>query len=109
MKGLEELIEETEKGVAFYVQVQPKAGKTQVVGRHGGAVKLTVAAPPLGGRANEAVVAFLARTLGVDQESVRIVQGSASRKKRIEVAGIERGLAVKLLEAAGAKPRTPRK
>lgn len=108
MAGFDELIAETEDGIALYVHVQPGAGKARVFGRHGDAVKVSVAAPPIGGRANEALVEFLARTLGVETSAVEIVRGQTARKKRIQVAGAERSQAAKLLEAA-ADRRKPRR
>lgn len=108
MPGFEELIAESDDGIVLYVQIQPAAGKTRVLGRHGDAVKVGVAAPPLGERANEVLVEFLAKTLGVEPSGVKIVQGRAARKKRVEVAGAERARAAKLLEAAAGRPRARR-
>lgn len=68
------------------VRVQPGARRDRVVGQLAdGAFKLAVTAPPLDGRANEAVTKFLARTLGIKSRGVRIVKGSTSRSKWIEV------------------------
>jgi uncharacterized protein (TIGR00251 family) len=109
MAGFEELISETEGGIGLFVHVQPGAGKTRVLGRHGDALKISVAAPPIGGRANEAVVEFLAKTLGVDKAAVKIVHGQTARKKRIEIGGAERIQAAKLLEAALGRARVRRR
>ena len=53
---------------------------------HGEALKLRLAAPPVEGRANEALVEFLAETLGVPKSSIRIVKGGAARQKTVLVA-----------------------
>lgn len=72
----------------LHVLVRPRAGRNAIVGRHGSALKLRVAAPPTEGRANDAVVALLAETLGVKVGAVRIRSGAGSRSKRVEVAGV---------------------
>ena len=72
------------------VHVQPGAGRTSVVGRHGDALKLKVAAPPEQGRANDACAALLAEILGVKPSNVTLSSGGSSRSKRFTVTGIER-------------------
>jgi len=58
-----------------------------VRGAHDGALKIALTAPPVEGAANDALVAFLARALGVSRRAVRITAGHGSRRKRVEVAG----------------------
>jgi uncharacterized protein (TIGR00251 family) len=70
------------------LRVAPGAARAAVVGRHGDAWKLRVAAAPERGKANDAVVSLLAETLSVPQTSVSIVSGTASRDKIVELAGI---------------------
>ncbi|HEY0941552.1 MAG TPA: DUF167 domain-containing protein [Steroidobacter sp.] len=70
------------------VYVQPRASKTAVVGMHDGAVKIRLAAPPVDGAANAALVEFVADQLGVAKSRVRITAGLASRRKTVEVDGI---------------------
>jgi uncharacterized protein (TIGR00251 family) len=79
------------------VHVQPKATTTEVVGWHGDAVKIRVAAPPREGAANEALVRFLAGQLGVTRGAVRIVGGATARRKRVAIDGLERGRVLELL------------
>ena len=76
-------------GVRFSVRVQPRAPASAVDGVHGGALKVRVAAPPVDGAANEALVGFLAEALGVRPRAVRIVSGSAARTKMVDVDGID--------------------
>ena len=76
-------------GVRFSVHVQPRASRTEVVGIHGDAIKIRVAAPPVEGAANEELVGFLAKQLGVARAAVRIARGETGRQKVIEVAGVE--------------------
>ena len=80
---------EAEGTILLRLHVQPGAGRSAVVGRHGDALKVRVAAPPAGGRANEAVLELLATTLGVKQADVELVGGASSRTKRARVKGVE--------------------
>ncbi len=87
------------------LHVQPGAGKTVVVGRHGDSIKVRVAAPPEGGRANEAVVALVAQTFDAKLASVRVVSGESSRSKRVQVDGISLAEVDRCLELAMAQAR----
>ena len=71
------------------VVVSPGAKRSAVVGRQGDAWKLRVAAPPERGRANAAVCALLAEALGVPAASVRVTAGATSRRKVVEVDGLD--------------------
>ena len=78
----------TEDGVTFAVRVVPRASRNEIAGIHGDALKIRVTAPPVEGRANEALIAFLARRLGVRKSQVEIVAGTTSRRKMIRVSGL---------------------
>ena len=102
---------EKDGGVVISVHVQPGAGRSAVVGRHGQAVKVRVAAPPVDNRANEATLALLATTLDVPPGSVALVSGDTSRMKRFRVTGVEvEDLADRLerVLAAAAEPPGPK-
>ena len=75
-------------GVIVAVHVQPRSGTTAVTGRHGDALRIRVAAPPVDGRATEAARRVLADALGVSSGSVELVSGERSRLKRFRVAGL---------------------
>jgi uncharacterized protein len=85
------------------LRVSPGARTTAVVGRHGRAWKLRVAAPPEGGKANDAVVALLAATLDVPARTISIVSGHGGRDKLVELADIGPEEIERLLGAAGGK------
>lgn len=72
------------------LRVSPGAGRSEVVGRHGGAWKVRVTAAPEAGKANDAVVRLVAATLGLPRRDVEIVSGHAARDKVVAVAGLER-------------------
>lgn len=76
-------------GVVLTLHVQPGAKKTEVVGLHGEALKIRLAAPPVDGKANEALLAFLAAQLGVAKAAATLVSGQTSRAKRVRLAGID--------------------
>jgi uncharacterized protein len=71
------------------IHVQPRARRTEVVGRHGDAIKIRLKAPPVDGAANDELVRFLAERLGVPRAAVTIVSGQTGRAKRIAVAGMD--------------------
>lgn len=98
---VEDLFEVSSDGAfVLRVQVQPGAGKTSIVGRHGDALKLKVAAPPEQGRANDACAALLAEIVGVKPAEVTLASGGSSRTKRFAVTGIAREELVQRLEHA---------
>lgn len=75
-------------GVTIAVRAQPGAKRTKVVGVHGEELKIAVQAPPIEGRANEALIAFLAETLGVAKSKVTLLSGELSRSKVFLVRGV---------------------
>jgi len=70
------------------IKVVPKSSRTMVAGWLGDELKIRVAAPPERGKANDAVVALLAVTLGVPAERVRIVAGATAGRKVVEMDGL---------------------
>lgn len=70
------------------VHVQPGAKRSEFAGRHGERVKIRLAAPPVDGRANEALIEFLAAHYGVPKRSVTIASGLRSRRKRVVIDGL---------------------
>jgi uncharacterized protein (TIGR00251 family) len=77
-----------DRGVTLRLHIQPGAKKTEVVGMHGDALKIRLAAPPVDGKANACLLTFLAETLGVAKSAVRLVSGDTSRAKRVHVSGV---------------------
>jgi uncharacterized protein len=74
--------------VRFGVHVQPRASRTEIAGVYGTALKVRLHSPPVDGAANEELITFLAKVLGVSKRAVRIVSGQASRGKTVEVEGV---------------------
>ena len=73
--------------LSISVHAQPGAKRTAVAGLHGEALKIRVAAPALEDRANEALIEFVAKSLGVAKRDVTIASGEKSREKRLEIRG----------------------
>ena len=71
----------TDDGWVISVHAQPGAKKTAVAGLHGESLKVRVAAPPVEGKANDALTAFVAKALGLPRRAVSIVKGESSREK----------------------------
>jgi uncharacterized protein (TIGR00251 family) len=82
------------------LHIQPGAKKTEVAGEHGDALKIRLAAPPVDGKANAALLAFIAERLGVSRSAVTLKSGQTSRRKVVEVEGASVE-AVRLLAAGG--------
>ena len=81
-------LKEVPGALELAVLVQPRASRTRVVGEHDGMLKIQLAAPPVEGEANAALLEFLARRLGVPRRQVMLVAGDTSRRKRVRVEGL---------------------
>jgi len=79
-------------GVTLRLHIQPGAKHTEVVGPHGEALKIRLAAPPVDGKANARLLAFLAKRLGVAKAAVSLLSGDSSRAKRIRIDGVAAAL-----------------
>ena len=97
-----------EPAVVLRVRVQPGAGRSAVTGRHGDALAVRVAAPPLGGRANAECLELVADLFGVRKSQVELVAGDKNRQKRFRVAGVDadraRDTIARELRSAMTKP-----
>jgi hypothetical protein len=82
-------------------RVSPGSRRTELAGRHGDAWKVRVAAPPEGGRANDAVLELLAERLGLPRRALSIVSGHRARDKVVEMTGVDRDAIEMKLEGAG--------
>ena len=80
------IVQDTKGGAILTIQVQPKASKSECVGLHGDALRIRVAAPPIDGRANDALLAFLATQLKVPPSTLAIHSGAGGRHKRVQCA-----------------------
>jgi len=81
-------ITESNGMVTLTIKVVPRANKNQIVGIEGDALKIRLKAPPVEGKANDALIQFLAEVLGVARAQIEIVAGHTARRKTVRVRGI---------------------
>ena len=92
---------DTKGTILLRVHVQPGARRSEVVGLHGDALKIRLAAPPVEGKANAALIEFLAEKFGVPARQVALTRGEKSREKVVAISGS--GMAPDTL-LSGARP-----
>lgn len=80
-------LRETGKGISFAVKVQPRARKNAITGAVGDALKLSLTAPPVEGKANQAMIEFLAVFFDIPRSSVTIASGKTNRLKMVNIHG----------------------
>jgi uncharacterized protein len=83
-------VRDTPAGATFAVKVHPRARKDAVTGVVGDALKLSLTAPPVEGRANQAVIEFFADLFQIPRASVTIASGTTSRNKVVRITGMNR-------------------
>jgi uncharacterized protein len=81
-------VHEISSGVTFSIKVQPRAKRNAITGELGDALKISLTAPPVDGKANAACIEFFANLLKVPRSSVTIAAGQSSRNKVIRVVGL---------------------
>ncbi len=91
----------TKSGVRIAVHVQPRASKSELVGLHGDAIRVRLAAAPVDGAANAALVDFLADVLRVSRADVAVVAGLTARRKAVTVRGLTPAEAARRLHLGG--------
>ncbi len=81
-------VRELEGGVEIAIHAQPRASRSEVVGLHGDALKVRLAAPPVDGAANAELIRVMAKVLGVPKSSVEVTRGHSGKRKVVRVAGL---------------------
>lgn len=89
-------LKEDNEGITINVRVVPRASRNEIAGLHGDAVKIRLQAPPVDGKANAALIKFLASRLDVARRQVTILSGESGRQKRVRINGISRRNAISL-------------
>jgi uncharacterized protein (TIGR00251 family) len=78
------------ESVHLRVLLSPRASKNALVGMQGEELKIKIAAPPVDGAANAALVKFLAKTLGIAADRVSVVAGQSGRRKIVKIEGLDK-------------------
>jgi uncharacterized protein (TIGR00251 family) len=86
-------VKESAKGITFAVKVHPRARKNAIIGVVGDTIKLAITAPPIDGKANQAVIEFFADLFAIPRSSVTIASGETSRNKIVRIAGVSKPVA----------------
>lgn len=82
------------------LHIQPGAKKTEVAGLYGDALKIRLAAPPVDGKANAALIDYVATRLGLAKSAVSLKSGQTSRRKVLEITGTVVGIRERMLNDA---------
>jgi uncharacterized protein (TIGR00251 family) len=85
------------EGILLKVYLQPKSSKNEIVGPYRDGIKVKVTAPPIEGKANEALIRLLTKELGISPSCIEIIKGHHSREKTLRISGmVDRELMEKL-------------
>jgi uncharacterized protein (TIGR00251 family) len=83
-------ISEADRGIRFEVKVQPRASHTEIAGVLEGVLKVRLNSPPVDGKANQALINLLAKTLGIPKKDISIIRGETNPSKLIHIAGLNK-------------------
>ena len=89
ISDVDDLYSIEDNAIVLSVHVQPRAGRSAVLGRHGRALKLRVAAPPVDERANTAATTLLAEEFGIRSGDIELIGGQRSRLKRFRIRNVD--------------------
>ena len=78
---------DTPDGCSLVIRLHPGAKKNAIIGLHDGALKLSLNAPPVDGKANEALIAFIAEQINVPRSKIALIAGATSRSKTLRITG----------------------
>jgi len=90
-------IQKRKDGITVECYATPNAGKSKIKGERDGALAIALAAPPVEGRANEALIEFIAELLSIPKSRVSIIRGGTSRKKLVLIRGLDKEQLLALL------------
>jgi len=82
-------VTESQDGVVLAVKVVPGASRTAIAGEYNGMLKIKLSAPPQKGKANQCLIEFLAKRLGVKKKSIRLLSGKNHPSKRVQISGVK--------------------
>lgn len=97
-------VRNNDESISLKVYVQPRASKNEIAGLHNGALKLRLTTPPVDGKANKAVLAFLAKVLGLPKSSLTLKSGHQNRNKVVVLTHCPEDKLTALLSALEESP-----
>ena len=84
--------------ITLKVYLQPKSSRNEIIGSYRDGIKVKLTAPPVEGKANEVLIRFLAKELGVSPSCIKIIRGQHSREKTLKISGnVDQDLVEKIL------------
>ena len=92
-----------DKKTTLTLHVQPNARQNEILGFEDGILRIKIAAPPIDGKANKELIAFLSKRLGISKSSITIDRGQTSKSKVISIIGLARDQIYERIEAARKK------
>ncbi len=90
-----------ENGIRLFLYVQPNASKSEVVGRHGEELKIKLMSPPIDGEANQELIEFLAKLLGIPKKRILLIRGQTNRHKIIDFIDVTEETIIHVLKSRG--------
>jgi uncharacterized protein len=93
------------EGSSIQVKITPGSSRTKLLGLHGECLKIAVAAPPEKGKANLALIEFLAELTGISKQQVKLTSGETNPQKTLTLSGIEPKNCIELLQGKLGKPK----
>jgi uncharacterized protein (TIGR00251 family) len=81
-------LKETDHALLLSVRAVPRAAKNEIQGVHDGALKIRLTTPPVDGKANQALIKFLSKTLNIAKSQIELIQGGTSRLKIFRLSGL---------------------
>jgi len=95
-----EWMNEISGGIELHLRVIPRASKNAIQGLHDGALKIRLTTPPVDGKANQALVKFLSKTLKISKSQIKLTQGETNRNKTLKITGISKDELTRIIEKA---------
>lgn len=74
--------------IVLTLYIQPGAKSSEISGVHGEALKIRLAAPPVEGKANQALIRFLSEKLAIPKQAITLLSGETNRNKRVQIIGL---------------------
>ena len=95
-----EWMNETPNGLDVRIKAVPRAAKNEIQGLHDGALKIRLTTPPVDGKANQALIKFLSKTLSISKSQIELAQGETSRHKIVKITGLSKETLIRKIEEA---------